>query len=70
LDFLVLVKGKEVEERLEEAGLNDGGFIGGVDGDISDASGSGEDEGEVGGVQEAKERRETFRANDLELIFL
>jgi hypothetical protein len=47
LNFLVLVEGKKVDEGLEEAGFDDGGFIGWMDGYVSNAGGSGEDEGEV-----------------------
>jgi len=70
LDFLVLLEGEQVDEGLEEAGFDDGRFVGWVDGDVSNAGGGGEDEREVGGVEESKERRETVRANDFELVFL
>lgn len=39
LDFLVVLEGKEVDERLEESGFDDGGFILGVDGDVADTGG-------------------------------
>lgn len=48
LDLLVVLEGKQVDERLQEARLNDGRLVLGVDGDVADAGGRGKDERKVG----------------------
>jgi hypothetical protein len=69
LNLLILV-GEEVDERREETGFDDGRFVGGVDGDVADAGGGGEDKREEGGTEEAKEGRETAVLDDFDLVLL
>ena len=54
LHFLVLFKRKKVDERVQESGFNDGGFVCWMDGDIAHASGTGENEGKEGAVQQSQ----------------
>jgi hypothetical protein len=70
LDLLVLVVGEEVDERGEETGFDDGRFVGGVDRDVADAGGGGEDEREEGGTEEAEEGRETAVLDNFDLVLL
>lgn len=44
LDFLVLFKGEKLDERVEEASLDDWGFVLRVDRHVSDTGGGGENE--------------------------
>ena len=47
LDFLVVLERQKVDERLQEPGLDDGRFVLRMNGDVSNASGSREDEREI-----------------------
>lgn len=51
LHFLVLVEREEIDQRLQEARIDDGRFVGRVDGHVPDAGSGGKDQREVRGVQ-------------------
>jgi hypothetical protein len=70
LDLLVLVKRQQLNERLQETRVDDRRLVGRVDGNVSDASGGGENEREVGRVQETEKRGQTVGFDDFELVFL
>jgi hypothetical protein len=69
LHLLVLLEREQVDKRHEEAAVDDGRFVGGVDRDVADAGGGWEDEGEVGGVEQAEEGFEAVGFDDFELVF-
>lgn len=70
LNLFVLGGSEQVDERLQEAGFDDRGFVERVDGDVPDAGDRGEDEREVGGVEKLYERSEPVGPDDIELVFL
>jgi hypothetical protein len=70
LDLLVLVVGEEVDERGEETGFDDGRFVGGVDRDVADAGGCGEDEGEEGGAEKTEESGKSAVLDNFDLVLL
>lgn len=50
--------------------MDDGRFVGGMDGNVTNASCGREDEREERGTEETEERGKTVGANDFDLIFL
>lgn len=70
LNFLVIFEGKEVDERLQEAGLNDRRLVLRVDRDIANTCGGRKDEGQVGRLEETKEGGETIGLDYVELVLL
>lgn len=70
LDLLVVGGSKEVDEGLEEVGLDDGGLVHRVDRNVSNAGNRGENERQVGGLQEAEEWVEAVGSHDIELVLL
>lgn len=70
LDLLVLVVCEKVYEGGEEAGFDDGGLVVGVDRDVSDAGGGGQDEGEEGRAEKTEKRGEAAALDDFELVLV
>ncbi len=70
LHLLVLVEGKKLDERLEEAGIDDRGFICGMDRNVTDTCSGGENKGKVRGVKQSEEWFKPIGFDDLELVFL
>ena len=70
MDLLVLVVREKVDQRTEKAGFDDEILVLGEDGDVADAGGGGEDEGEEGGAEEAEEWRKAVELDDFELVLL
>lgn len=70
LDFFVLVKREQLDQRLQETGVDDRRFVAGVDRDVSNTGGGREDEREIRGVKKTQERGQAVRFDDLELVFL
>lgn len=69
LDLLLIVR-EQVHERFEEAALDDGRLVGGMNRDVANAGGGGEDEGEEGGFDEAAEGRKAVILDNLDLVLL
>ena len=70
LNFLIVGATEKMYQGLEEASIDDGRFVHGVDGDVADTGDSGEDERKEGGLEEAEKRTKTTVAHNLELVLL
>ena len=70
LNLLRLAEAEQVDERFEEAGVDDGCLVLRMDGHVPNACGRGEDEREVCRLNKAKERRQAVVLDNLELVFL
>ena len=70
LNLLVLVVREQVDQRMQESGIDDGRFVRRVDGDVSDAGGGGENEGKEGRTEKSKKRGKSTVLDDFELVFL
>jgi hypothetical protein len=68
LDLVIVCRAEKVDERSEKASFNNGGFVGGVDGDVSYACNGRQDKWEVGRLQETEKRRQAACAHNLELV--
>ena len=70
LNLLVVFERKQVDERLQETGLDNGRLGLGVNRDIADAGGSREDEREISGLEQAEERGQAVGFDNLKLVLL
>ena len=70
LDLFVVDRPQQVDQRLQEARLDDGRLVERVDGDVADAGDGGQDQRQVGRLQQPEQRRQPARLDDLELVFL
>lgn len=68
LHLFVLVKRQKADERLEEASLNDGRLIRGVDRHVAHTRRSRENKWEIRGVQKTKQGLQTVGLDNLNLV--
>ena len=69
LDLFVFVEREKLDERLQEARVDDGRFVGRVDRHVPDASCRGENKREVGRVKETQKGLESVGFDDFKLVF-
>lgn len=65
LNFLVVGGAKEIHKRFQETGLNDRRLIHWVYGDVAYAGHRRQNEWEIGGLEEPKQRMQTVRSNNV-----
>lgn len=70
LDLLVLIIREQVNQRRQEARLDDGGLVLRVNRDVAYARRGGEDERKEGGAQETEEGGQAVVADDFELVLV
>lgn len=70
LNFLVVGGAKEIHKRFQEAGLNDRRLIHRMYRDVADAGHSGQYEWKIGGLEQSKQRVQTVRSDDVQLVLL
>ena len=70
LHLLIVLEREKVDERLQEARLNDRRLVLWVDRHVPDTSGSREDERQVGRLKQPKQGGEAISLDNLELILL
>jgi hypothetical protein len=70
LDFLVILKRQKIYQGLQEARLYDGRFVLRVYGYIADACSRRQYQGEIRGLQKAKQGLEAICFDYLQLVFL
>ena len=70
LYFLVVLERQQVDQGLQETRLDDRGLVLRMNRDIAHASRSGEDEGEVGGLEQTQKGGQTIGLDNLQLVLL
>ncbi|KAI3486517.1 hypothetical protein L1887_49918 [Cichorium endivia] len=68
LDLFVVLVAQQVDERVQEAGVDDGRLVGRVDGDVAHARRRRQDERQERRAQQSQQRRQAVGTHDLDLV--